>query len=155
MTDMTERYHSKSSGLPDPEYYGDLYEDVPVKRLIAWVVDTVLIALIVALFAIIGLLIPLLFLPVLFALVGFVYRWGTIAAASATPGMRLMAIELRDNTGHRLAAGTAFLHTLGYTISVVTVPLQIVSIVLMLTTARRQGLTDLVLGTTALNRRVD
>ena len=91
----------------------------------------------------------------LIAVVGFLYRWGTIAARSATPGMRMMAIEFRDRDGQRFDGGTAFLHTAGYTFSVVTVPLQLISIVMMLLTARRQGLTDIILGTAAVNNRVN
>ena len=152
--DMTRSYSPRPSGLPDPDYHAEFYADVPAKRLLAWVIDTVLIALIVFGLTLIGFLIPLLFLPFLFAVVSFLYRWGTIASRSATPGMRFMAIELIDRDGRPFDGGTAFLHTAGYTVSVVTVPLQLVSIVMMLMTARRQGLTDTILGTAAVNRRV-
>jgi len=84
--------------------------------------------------------------------IGFFYRWFTIANRSATWGMRMMSIELRDAAGHRLDSGTAFWHTAGYTFSVVTAPLQLVSIVMMALTARGQGLSDTVLGTVMLNR---
>ena len=63
-------------------------------------------------------------------------------------------IEFRDRDGQPFDGGTAFLHTAGYTFSVVTVPLQLISIVMMITTERRQGLTDIILGTAAVNRRV-
>ena len=66
--------------------------------------------------------------------------------------MRLTAIEFRDRSGAHLDSATAFLHTLGYAVSVAMFPLQLLSIGLMLTTARKQGLTDHVLGTVALNR---
>ena len=66
--------------------------------------------------------------------------------------MRLMAIEFRDRTGRRFDLATAFLHTLGYTLTIATLLLQVLSIGLMLTSARRQGLSDLVLGTVAINR---
>ena len=36
-----------TSTLPDPDYNADLYRDVPVKRLMAWVVDLLLITLLV------------------------------------------------------------------------------------------------------------
>ncbi|MEO0916393.1 MAG: RDD family protein [Pseudomonadota bacterium] len=143
-----------TSRLPDPDYHAEFYADVPSKRLMAWVIDTVLITAIVVLAVIFGALLPLFFLPLVYAVVSFLYRWGTIAAGSATPGMRFMAIELIDADGRRLDNLTAFLHTAGYTVSVVTVPLQLISIVMMVTTARRQGLTDLILGTAAVNRRV-
>lgn len=151
--DMTRTYSPRPSGLPDPEYHAEFYTDVPAKRLIAWVVDVILIGLITAVLTMLGFLIPLLFLPFLFAAVSFLYRWSTLAGRSATPGMRFMAIELRDRDGQPFDGGTAFLHTAGYAISVMTFPLQLISIVMMLMTARRQGLTDSILGTAAVNRR--
>ena len=47
----------------------------------------------------------------------------------------------------------AFLHTTGFTLSCGMAPVQILSVILMLTTQRAQGLTDHVMGTVALNRR--
>jgi hypothetical protein len=44
------------------------------------------------------------------------------------------------------------LHTLGYTLTIATLLPQLLSIALMLTGARGQGLSDLVLGTVAINR---
>ena len=150
MMDMT--YHSQG-GLPDPDYEAEFYRDVPAKRFIAWVVDVLLISALVAVLTLMGLLIPLFFLPFLYFVVSFVYRWSSLARRSATPGMRFAAIEIRDRDGHRLDGGTAFLHTAGYAFSVVTTPLQLISVAMMLLTARRQGLTDMVLGTAAINRR--
>ncbi|WP_136635400.1 RDD family protein [Pseudooceanicola onchidii] len=139
--------------LPDPYHQPEFYADVPVKRLLAWVVDAVLIGLLVAVIIPFTAFIGLFFLPVLFLILGFLYRWTTIANGSATWGMRLMAIELRDGYGRRLDAGMAFMHTLGYTISLAFPILQVISIGLMLTGARKQGLTDNVFGTVAINRR--
>ena len=95
----------------------------------------------------------LFFLPVMYLVLGFAYRVVTIAGGSATFGMRLFAIELRQWDGRRMDLPAAFLHTLGYTISVSLPVLQVISIVLMLATARGQGLTDHVMGSAALNRR--
>ena len=140
--------------LPDPEYLAELYEDVPSKRLFAWIVDVALIAIIVGVLTLFSFLTALFFLPFLFAVVSFLYRWGTLATRSATPGMRLMSIELRDTQGDFLNGATAFLHTLGYFLSVAIFPLQLVSIAMMLMTRRKQGLSDLALGTVALNKQV-
>ncbi len=63
-----------------------------------------------------------------------------------------MSIELREADGGRLAPATAFMHTLGYTAAVAIFPLQLVSAAMMLGTDRGQGLGDVVLGTTAINR---
>ncbi len=92
-------------------------------------------------------------IPVYFIVVGFLYRWFTISGGSATWGMRLMAIELRDAYGRRLNGQQAFFHTLGYSVTMSTVVLQIASIVMMLISERGQSLTDMVMGTTALNLR--
>jgi uncharacterized RDD family membrane protein YckC len=140
-------------GLPDPVLAPEFYADVPLKRLFAWVVDFAVIGVITALVLPFTFFTGVFFLPVLFLFVGFLYRWATIARGSATWGMWLAAIEFRDASGARFDSGTAFLHTLGYTLSVSVFPLQLVSIVLMLVSERRQGLTDHVLGTAALNRR--
>jgi hypothetical protein len=67
--------------------------------------------------------------------------------------MRLVAIEFRRMDGQRFDLGTAFLHTAGFTLSTVAFLFQAISIVLMLTGPRAQGLTAHILGTVALNRR--
>jgi uncharacterized RDD family membrane protein YckC len=85
-------------------------------------------------------------------MVGFLYRWATLATGSATWGMRLMAITLRDRDGDRLDPATAFAHVMGYTVSMALFPLQLASIAVMFALGRGQGLTDLVLGTAAINR---
>ena len=97
--------------------------------------------------------IGLFFLPFLYMTVGFIYRVVTIASGSATWGMRLMSIELRDAQGARFDFGQAFLHTAGYTFSLVMAPLQLVSALFMCATDRGQGLTDLVMGSVMINRR--
>ncbi|MCG6901099.1 MAG: RDD family protein [Rhodobacter sp.] len=140
------------TALPDPQIKPEFYADVATKRLLAWVVDTVLILAICLLIILMTAFIALIFLPFLYLVVGFFYRTLTLAGRSATPGMRLMAIEFRTLRGERLDPVLAALHTLGYTVSTAMVMPQIISILLMLNTARAQGLSDLVLGTVALNR---
>jgi uncharacterized RDD family membrane protein YckC len=138
--------------LPDPEYQAEFYADVPVKRALAWVVDTLLIAALTMLVVPFTAFVGLFFLPALYLAVGFLYRTVALTRNSATLGMRLMAIEFRDRSGRRFDLGTAVLHTLGYTLTIGTLLPQLLSIGLMLTTARGQGLTDIVLGTVAINR---
>ncbi|MBW4708713.1 RDD family protein [Roseobacter sp. YSTF-M11] len=141
------------TATPDPHAQPDFYKDVPLKRLLAWAVDaavTFVGCLVILPFtAFTGLF----FFPVLFLLVGFVYRMITLANSSATWGMRLFAIELRRADGSPLDPGSAFAHTLGYTISWAVAPLQLISMVLMATTERGQGLSDHALGTVMVNRR--
>lgn len=139
-------------GLPDPETEAEFYADIPTKRFVAWVVDVVLITLITAVLVPFTLFTALFFLPVLYFIVSFLYRWVSLARNSATPGMRLVAIEFRSRMGEPFDGGLAALHTAGYAVSVAMFPLQFVSIALMLISARKQGLTDHVLGTAAINR---
>lgn len=138
--------------LPDPATQPEFYQDVAAKRLFAWLVDTFLTALICVLILPFTAFTGIFFFPFLMAIVGFAYRVITITNGSATLGMRLFAIELRTRDGARFDLGTAFLHTLGLTISFAVFPLQLISVVLMGTSNRGQGLSDLVLGTVALNR---
>ena len=129
------------------------YAGVPFKRGLAWVIDMAFIALLCLLILPFTVFTGVFFFPLLMLVVGFVYRWFTIAGGSATWGMRIMGIGLRDIDDAPLSSGLALLHTLGYSISVALPPLQLISVVLMLVTARGQGLTDHVLGTTAVNLR--
>lgn len=139
-------------GLPDPDREASFYQDVPTKRLIAWVIDTLITALITLLIIPFTAFIGLFFLPILYLTVNFIYRTVTLARHSATPGMRITSIEFRTYRGTGFDLPTALLHTLGYAVSVSMVFPQIISIILMCTTPRAQGLTDRVLGTAALNR---
>jgi len=138
--------------LPDPERQPGFYAGVPAKRLLAWVVDTVLILLVCVAILPFTAFTGLFFFPFLMLVVGFVYRVATLAGGSATWGMRFASIEFRTATGERFDTGTALMHTLGYSVSIAMPLLQVLSIVLMLTGARGQGLTDHILGTVALNR---
>lgn len=143
------------SVLPDPISQSDFYADVPTKRLMAWLFDWVLI-LCIALFTtlIVGILtlgIGLFFFFGLWALIAFLYPWVSLSGRSATPGMRLMGIELRNNLGLPLDGITALLHTVGTMICFST-GAQIISIVMMLFTARKQGLVDMILGTAMMNK---
>ncbi|KNG95432.1 RDD family protein [Pseudaestuariivita atlantica] len=145
---------SYTSHSPDPLAQPDFYDSVPTKRFFAWLVDVAIITLVcLVLTPFTGFLSLLVWAPFWF-LVSFLYRWGTLAGGSATWGMRLMAVEMRDADDRAFSAGTAFAHTLGYTVSIAIPVLQVISIILMLTSARGQGLTDHVLGTVAINRRL-
>ncbi len=140
------------SGLPDPTYSADFYADVPSKRLIAWVIDTVIIVLLTVLILPFTAFTGILFFPFLAMVVGFAYRIATLARGSATWGMRLVAIELRSGQGERFDLPLAFMHTLLFSVFFSFIIPQVASIVLVLTGARAQALHDLFLGTAAINR---
>jgi uncharacterized RDD family membrane protein YckC len=142
---------STTEMLPDPDRHAEFYAGVAMKRAIAFILDSVLIGIVTALIVPFTAFTALFFLPALFATVGFVYRWVSLARRSATPGMRLVSITFLDRDGQGFGAGTAFAHTLGTTLSFAFVLPQVISAGLMLLGPRGQGLTDLVLGTVAIN----
>lgn len=138
---------------PDPDLHRDLYDGVPTKRLIAWVLDMIVIIgmclVILPFTAFTGVF----FFPFLMLVVGFIYRVMTLSSGSSTWGMRLMAMELRDVRDRPFDFGTALFHTLGYSISWAMAPLQLISMIMMCVTERKQGLSDIVLGSVAVNKR--
>lgn len=138
--------------LPDPETQPAFYQDVTSKRFMAWLIDTFVIAVICVMILPFTAFTGIFFFPFLMLVVGFAYRVITITNGSATLGMRLLAIEFRKSDGQRFDLSSAFLHTLGLSVSFAFPILQLISVVLMLTSARGQGLTDHVLGTVAINR---
>ncbi|WP_425039049.1 RDD family protein [Primorskyibacter sp. S187A] len=143
-----------TAALPDPSYQPEFYASVTPKRGIAWIIDTIFILALCVVILPFTAFTALFFFPFFYLVIGFAYRTVTIANGSATLGMRMMSIELRDAMGHKLTLGGAFLHTLGYTISIGIFLVQVASIVLMMASDRGQSLTDMALGTVMLNRRV-
>jgi uncharacterized RDD family membrane protein YckC len=141
-----------SHALPDPATQADFYADIPLKRLLAWIVDAAVILLLCLVALPFTAFLGLFFFPLLWLVLGFLYRWTTLASRSATWGMRLVAIEFRDRTGGRFDAGTALLHTLIYSVAMGTFVLQALSVALILISERRQSLADHLLGSVAINR---
>lgn len=150
---MTDFFHTDAAtALPDPELQSEFYDDVPGKRLMAWIIDTVIVISFLIAAVVLTLGLSIFFAGFLFLILGFGYRVVTLANGSATWGMRLMSIELRRTDGQRLETGDAVLHTLGYYLSMSFFPVQIGSIVMMLINPNKQGLSDMVLGTVMLNK---
>ena len=137
--------------LPDPAIHPEIYDDTPSKRAFAWVVDVLVIGAGTLATIPLTLFASLFVLPLVWLAVGFAYRTATLARGSATWGMRLMAVEIRDREGRPLDLGTAVAHTALYYGAWAAMPLQIVSAGLMAASPRRQGLGDHLLGTAAVN----
>ncbi|WP_386681494.1 RDD family protein [Loktanella sp. R86503] len=148
MTDFADTL----TALPDPDDGAEFYARVPFKRALAWVVDASLVLVASVIIVPFTAFTALFYFPFLILMVGFAYRWFTIAGRSATWGMRLMGIELRDHTGARLDGTRALLHTLGYAVSVTAMPLQFISMGMMALTPCGRGLTDTLMGTAMINR---
>ena len=66
-------------------------------------------------------------------------------------GMRMTGIEFLKRHGQPFDGPYALLHTAGTMIAYAT-SLQIVSVILILVTSRKQGLVDLILATVVVNR---
>jgi uncharacterized RDD family membrane protein YckC len=139
---------------PDDKPEAGYYRKVTSKRLVAWIVDSILIAILCALLIPFTAFTAVFFLPFFWLIVGVAYRVLTLAAGSATWGMRFAGIELRREDGSKFNLATALVHTLLYSLFMAMFILQMISIVLMLTTARRQGLHDMILRTAAIRREV-
>ncbi|RRH75181.1 RDD family protein [Falsigemmobacter faecalis] len=142
----------RSPGLPDPDLRPEFYQGVAAKRFIAWLIDLVLVGLATGVAAIATLGIGLFFLPFIFLMLDVLYRLSTLSGRGATFGHRLMGVEFRDRLGARPNFGAAVLLTLGLYVSTAFVIPQLLSALTVLMTSRRQSLTDLVIGTAAINR---
>ena len=139
--------------LPDPDSQPEFYQSVATKRFFAWLFDIAFISLLCTVAVLLTFGLGFFILALIYAVISFVYRVVTIANGSATLGMRFMGIELRDAFGARMDTGKAVAHTAGYFVSMAIPILQIISVVMMMTSARCQGLTDALLGTVMINQR--
>ncbi len=137
--------------LPDPLTQADFYAGVTTKRLVAWVVDVIIITALTVMVATLPLFIGWFFFPLIFLVLSFFYRVATITSGSATWGMRLFNIQLRNRMGQPLGRSEAMLHTAAYLLASSFFIPQLISIMLMLTTERSQSLHDMLCGTAAIN----
>ncbi|WP_424833394.1 RDD family protein [Ruegeria sp.] len=139
--------------LPDPDTQPEFYQSVAIKRFLAWLFDIAFISLLCTVAILLTFGMGFFILALIYAVVSFIYRVVTISNGSATLGMRFMGIELRDAFGARMDTGKAVAHTAGYFVSMAFPVLQIISVIMMMTSARCQGLTDAFLGTVMINQR--
>jgi uncharacterized RDD family membrane protein YckC len=135
----------------------DLFEGILSKRIVAFIVDAVMIvalmipaALLVGIFGLVTLGIGWLLFSPLFAIVALGYIALTLGGPrSATLGMQIAGVEMRTWSGQRMFPLLAILHAILFWVSVsVLTPLVLL---IGLFTARRQLLHDLLLGVVALN----
>ena len=145
-------YDAADTGLPDPEMDSQFYENVPSRRLVAWVFDGIITFGITFLIGVFTVGLGFFIFPFIWLVVGLIYRTITIASKSATWGMRIVGIEFRNKDGQKLSTKLALAHTLIFTIGTGFFFVQIVSIVLILTSRYGQSVQDMILGTTAINR---
>lgn len=145
-------YSPMTSALPDPDRQSVFYDGIPAKRLMAWVVDVILILVMMLIIGVLTLTVAFWLWPVFWVATSFLYRTLTIGSASATLGMRLMNIELRNAAGARLTGTEAMLHTAAYLICASFFLPQVLSVAMIALGTRHQSLPDVFLGTAAINR---
>jgi uncharacterized RDD family membrane protein YckC len=145
------------SALYDPDKRPELFDAVLSKRVVAFIVDCIIVvllmipaALVVFIVGIITLGIGWILYSALFAIVALGYVALTLGGPkSATIGMRMTDIELRTWNGGACFPLLAILHALIFWFSVgLLTPL---ILLVGLFTRRRQLLHDLLLGTLVLN----
>jgi uncharacterized RDD family membrane protein YckC len=138
--------------LPDPALHPEVYEDLIAKRLLAWVVDALVVVTLVTVAVLATVLVALFFLPVAALAISIAYRWIMLSRFGATLGMMLAAIELRHLSGRRPDPVICFFHAAVFSLGMFFVLPQAISVVLMFNTPYRQGLNDFLLRTTLVNR---
>ncbi len=143
---------SAMTNLPDPTYDPAFYDGVLPKRLFAWVIDAALMLSVMLLLSILTAGIAFILWIPIHAGLAFLYRWTTIRNKGATFGMRVMAIELRSNTGAHLSSGEAAAHTVVFLVGVVIMIVQIISIAMMIGRPLNRGLADEITGAVMINR---
>lgn len=139
--------------LPDPSTAPELFDGLLTRRVLAFIIDAVLIGTVVVGLSLVGLIAGFLtfglaWLALLVLIPGAVilYYAATLGSPQrATYGMQAMDIVLTPTRGAPLNGPLAFLHTLVFFITVwVSWP---VSLAFALFTPRRQMVHDLVVGT--------
>ncbi len=140
------------SGLPDPVLDAQFYAGVPFKRLIAWIIDAVIVGALwmAVVIGTLGTFAFFMFFGLL--IVNFVYRAFMVDRYSATLGMMAVGIELRNSRGDRLDRTQAIWHVTLFLGLMIFFFINVISMIVMLVNERGQGLHDMVLGTTAINR---
>jgi len=138
--------------LPDPATHPEVYQDLIAKRFFAWLIDALLIASLVVISVFVTVFIAVFFLPVVALAISIGYRWIMLSRYGATLGMMLAAIHLRHLDGRPPDPVVCFMHASIFSLGMFFVVPQIVSVALMFATAYRQGLNDVILRTTLVNR---
>ena len=138
--------------IPCPQSDSELYESVTTKRFFAWLIDSTILFGIFIITSSFTFFVSLFLFPFLYAVIDFINRTATVFMGSATFGMRLLAIELRHESGHLLDIITSVFHTISLYVSDAYVLVQLLSIGIMVMRDDRKSLTDMLIGTVMVNR---
>jgi uncharacterized RDD family membrane protein YckC len=151
------QYQAAERERVDARTWPELFEGVLAKRVFAFIADAAMIlvlmvpaAVVVAVLGLFTLGLGWLLYGILLPLVAILYVATTAGGArSATPGMRLMGIEMRTFEGGRMFAALAVLHAVLFWLSVSLLTPLILLVGLF--TPRRQLLHDIALGVVMVN----
>lgn len=145
--------------LPDPDRDPQFYQDVPMRRFIAFLIDSVIITILMGLVLVVSMIVGILTFGIgwlmgmaFFVATGFLYRLLLMANNSATLGMSAMGIEIRDRSGEPLEMPTAVVHTVGFYITLLFPALMVGGWLIMLMSPHKRLLHDWLPGTAAINR---
>ena len=146
-------------GIPDPERDHQFYDGVAMRRLIAFILDSLIILILWFIVLVIGALIavismgvgtPLMFIAL--AGTGLFYRWMMLWHRSATLGMMAVGIEVRDQHGEKCNETVAFLHSLAFIATLYLLPLAIIGWILMASSPHGRAMHDMMVKTVVINR---
>ena len=155
---MDDRAETRRPELPDPVTAPELFEGVLTRRVIAYIIDLVIMSIAASVLAIVGLIagfltfgLAWLVLPFAIPLLILGYYAVTLGSpARATVGMQVMDIVLTPARGRPLDGWKILIHPIVFWITVwVAWPF---SLVIALVTPRREMVQDLVTGTLMLRR---
>jgi uncharacterized RDD family membrane protein YckC len=144
--------------LPDPASAPELFEGVLSRRVVAFVVDTVLIGFVTTVIAFVGFILGFLTLglgwlalPIIIPLAILGYYAVTLGGPlRGTVGMQMMDLVLTPTRGQPLDGWRILIHPIVFWITVwVAWP---ISLVVALLTPRRETVQDLIAGTLMLRR---
>lgn len=140
----------------DPAVHPELYDGIRSRRIFAFLIDASIImvlmlvaALVIAVLGVFTLGLGWFLFPLVWPVVAILYEVLTKGGpASATPGMRMVGVELRTLAGERLNYPLALLHSLGFWFSVTLLTPFVLLVSLF--SSRKQLLHDLALSTAAV-----
>lgn len=154
-----DAFHARDarSGLPDPDKDPQFYEAVNSRRIVAFFIDTVISLALCTVVWIVVMVLTLGFGILLSGLIwmatAFAYRVFTLGSGqSATVGMRMTGIEIRNLRGDPLTYGEAAIHTILFMMALSFIFPQLISLLMAQGSSRGRLLHDIPLGSTAVNR---
>ena len=153
---MTDAPRAEILPPPGAPVFGiERFEGVLSRRIMAFILDCILIAILtipflIFSFALAILTFGLLVIPIGGVLTFFYFTLFTGGSKSATPGMRLMAIELRDARGGRPDLLQSGVRTLVFIASNMVLPVVICAIALF--DLRRRTIHDMLTSTVVVRR---